>query len=460
MAADLLSLWHVLLGEALFAAAGIVLLMGLDDLAIDGVFFARLLWRRLTVYTRHPRARAEQLCRPAPGPMAILIPAWDEAGVIGRMLAELLRRLDYPDYRVFVGLYANDPATVAVVRAMADPRIEAVVGARPGPTTKADCLNRLWPAVRRHEAVTGRRFKGVVLHDAEDVVHPLELRVFDALLPRLSMVQLPVRPLPDPASPWIAGHYLDEFAEMHAKELVVREALGAAVPSAGVGCAIDRDMLDAIAGAAGGRPFDPASLTEDYELGHRLHALGGRGALVRIRGGDDRVMVATAEHFPADLDAAIRQKARWLAGIALAGWDRIGWRGGAATRWMLVRDRKGLLAAVLTMLAWLLALALLIDAALRALLPAAAQLPPATAGGTATLLAINGVLLIWRLLMRAGFTAHAYGWREGLRAVPRAVAGNAINALAAIVAMRRYWRSLRGAPLAWEKTRHRYPDAP
>ena len=50
--------------------------------------------------------------------------------------------------------------------------------------------------------------------------------------------------------------------------------------------------------------------------------------------------VATREHFPASFDAAVRQKARWLTGIALAGWDRIGWRGGLVNRWMLLRDRK------------------------------------------------------------------------------------------------------------------------
>lgn len=130
------------------------------------------------------------------------------------------------------------------------------------------------------------------------------------------MVQLPVMPLPDPRSRWVSGHYLDEFAESHAKDLVVREALRAAVPSAGVACAIDRQFLGRIA-AANGTPFDARCLTEDYELGHRIKALGGRGALVRVRSGDDRVVVATREHFPATFDAAVRQKSRWLTGIAL-----------------------------------------------------------------------------------------------------------------------------------------------
>ena len=89
-----------------------------------------------------------------------------------------------------------------------------------------------------------------MLHDAEDLVHPLELRLFDRLVERAALVQLPVLPLPDPRSRWISGHYADEFAESHIKELVVREAVGAAIPLAGVGCAIERGALDRLAARA------------------------------------------------------------------------------------------------------------------------------------------------------------------------------------------------------------------
>ncbi|WP_317617605.1 glycosyltransferase [Sphingomonas daechungensis] len=81
--------------------------------------------------------------------------------------------------------------------------------------------------------MTGRRAKAVVLHDAEDLVHRYELRVFDGLIGRAAVVQLPVLPLVDRNSRWISGHYCDEFAEAHIKELVVREAVGAAIPLAG-----------------------------------------------------------------------------------------------------------------------------------------------------------------------------------------------------------------------------------
>jgi bacteriophage N4 adsorption protein B len=37
--------------------------------------------------------------------MAVFVPAWDESAVIGQMLKATLKRLDYPDYRIFVGHY-------------------------------------------------------------------------------------------------------------------------------------------------------------------------------------------------------------------------------------------------------------------------------------------------------------------------------------------------------------------
>jgi adsorption protein B len=64
------------------------------------------------------------------------VPAWDESAVIGAMLANLLARLDYPHYRVFVGLYPHDPAGLAAVAAIAGPRLITTICSRPGPTTK------------------------------------------------------------------------------------------------------------------------------------------------------------------------------------------------------------------------------------------------------------------------------------------------------------------------------------
>jgi len=439
---------EIIMREAgLFAAAGF-LLLGLSDLAVD------LIWLRLKLVERgEPPLCVADLPPPLkPAPIAVFIPAWDEAAVIGPMLRGALDAWAEEDVLIFVGCYPNDPATIAAVRGVDDPRVHLVVGEAAGPTTKADCLNTLWLALEEEQRSSDRNVKAVVLHDAEDVVHPLALRVFATLVERWDFVQLPVRPLPDPQSRWIAGHYLDEFAESHGKELIVRQSLGAALPGAGVGCAFDRLALDFVAYETG-VPFDPGSLTEDYEMGLMLGVHRCSARFVRIAEAPGGRFVATREFFPATLAAAVRQKSRWIAGIALLGWDRLGWRGGAAERWMRLRDRQGPLAALVLFAGYLaLALWLLLKAGEAAAGRPLAPLPPLLDW----LGEVDLALLAWRLAMRCGFTAAAYGWREGLRAIPRAVVANMVAMLAAARAIALYRVQRRTGRTRWDKTRHRY----
>jgi adsorption protein B len=437
---------------ALFAGGGF-LLFAVNDLAVDLIYFARRLWRAGRVYKRYPRAFASYyVFNKDPGFIAILVPAWDESAVIAAMLKATLKRLDYDNYRIFVGHYRNDPGTAAAIASVPDERVQSIEVDADGPTTKADCLNYLYDALIEYETVTARSAKAVVLHDAEDVVHRFELRIFDGLIDGAAAIQLPVLPLIDPRSRWVGGHYCDEFAEAHIKELVVREAVGAAIPLAGVGCAIARRPLAQLAALQDGRPFSGTSMTEDYEVGLRLGAIGLKTMFVRIPiQPGERGVVASRGHFPATLGASVRQKARWLGGIALAGWDRLGWGGGIGEHWMRMRDRRGPLAAVLLLAAYGAAFLwsqIWLAEALGA--PIKARLNP----GLVTLLTINGYLLGWRVLMRASFTASAYGWRQGLVSVPRLVVGNVIAMLAAARAVSLH---LGGGASKWDKTRHIFP---
>lgn len=437
----------------LFAAIWF-LIGGIDDFLIDLIYAARLIGAR---FPAPPQAQVS----PVAGRMAVFIAAWDEAPVIGVMLRTALARFDHPDYRLYVGTYPNDPATIAAVADIAatDARVRLVIGDRPGPTTKADNLNTLWRALLRDEAEEGFRVLGIALHDAEDVVHPLELRVQAQMLARHDAVQLPVLPLPHPDSRWVSGHYLDEFAESHAKTLLVRRLLGAGLPLAGVGCAIRRDMLARIAALRGGKPFDAASLTEDYELGLTIGALGGTATLARVAEGPSGRPVAVRAYFPATFRSATRQKARWMTGIALAGWDRIGWAapGQIGDHWMRMRDRRATLAMPVLAIAYC-AMAL---CALSFVLHLASSVPsPAATPLVAGLLWGNFAMVGWRLAVRGLFVRQAYGWREALRSVPRAVVANIVALAAARRAIVIYVRLLRGGALHWDKTAHQFPDAP
>jgi adsorption protein B len=441
-------LYLVMREAGLFAAVGF-LLLGISDLAVD---FLWILFRprRAATPTELPPPAGRELL-----PLAVFIPAWDESEVIGPMLSSALAAWSGDEaVRLYVGCYPNDPATIAAVRSVRDARVRLVIGPRPGPTTKADCLNGLWRALLEDEARSDVETVAVVLHDAEDVVHPRELGLFRAFIGRYALVQLPVLPLVDRQSRWIGGHYADEFAEAHGKELVVRQAIGAALPSAGVGCAFARDALERIAAAADGRPFDAGSLTEDYELGLRIAAVGGRGIFVRTVDPDSGRLVAVREYFPGTLGAAVRQKGRWMTGIALSGWDRLGWRGGLAERWMRLRDRQTPLAALLlfagygAMSLWVLAGPIMVFGGYP---------PPPLSPLFLRLAELNLLLLLWRLAVRFASTTSAYGWREGARAVPRMAVANLVAMLAAATALSRYREQRRTGRAVWGKTAHRFP---
>uniref|UniRef100_UPI003A84A045 glycosyl transferase family protein n=1 Tax=Sphingomonas sp. GlSt437 TaxID=3389970 RepID=UPI003A84A045 len=451
-AAPVLAGWDAATRELLLFAAVGFLVGGIDDLAIDLVY----LWQRW-LGVCGLASTAIRLGN-GHGRIAVFIPAWDEAGVIDAMLRHTLATIDHPDYRIYVGTYPNDRATISAVAHVAesDTRVRLVIGSANGPTTKADCLNALWRALARDVALDGEPVRAIALHDAEDVVHPLELRLFDALLDEHDAVQLPVQPLPHRRSRLIGGHYLDEFAEAHGKQLVVRQALGAALPLAGVGCAIGYSVIARIAAERQGAPFDADSLTEDYELGLRIAALGGRATFARVRPAAGEPLIAVNAYFPATITAAVRQKARWMTGIALAGWDRTGWGQWHAwgEHWMRMRDRRAPLAVLVLVAAYVGLVGGTVSMAGRAVV-AQTGAPPLL---PAWLVAVNLSLLAWRLVWRAAFTARVHGWGEAALSVPRAIIGNVIAMLAARRALVTYVAQLRGGPTRWDKTEHQFPD--
>lgn len=435
----------------LFAAVGF-LIGGIDDLAIDLIWFARLARARFGA----PLSVARLTPAAAQGRLAIFVAAWRESHVIAPMLTAALARFDHPDYRIYVGAYPNDPATIDAIAGVAerDDRVRLVIGANPGPTTKADNLNAVWRALVSDDAASGTRTRAIVIHDAEDVVDPGELAVYDALLGDHAVVQIPVVPLIDDGARLVSGHYADEFAESHMKTLVVRAALGAGLPLAGVGCAIRMDALETIA-AAHGQPFDSTSLTEDYEIGLQLGTMGLSACFARVRH-DDGSLVAVRAYFPSTIRAAVAQKARWMTGIALAGWDRIGWGRPFDLRehWMRMRDRRAPIAVVVLATAYSALACWSLSWALHGVTKTP---PPNTDGTVATLLMINAGLLGWRMAMRAAITTRLYGWREGAWSIPRVLIANYIALLAAKRALAGYLRTLNGAPPRWDKTDHVFP---
>lgn len=438
--------------ELLLFAAFWFIFGAIDELVVDLVW----LGLRVTGRARDRVVPREKEVVPLVGRMAVLVPAWHEADVIGAMIGYTTKAWPHEKLTIYLGCYCNDPDTIAAAMegAGGDGRVRMVVHDREGPTTKADCLNRLYLAMCEDEARTGEPFSGVLLHDSEDMVHPAALSLMNRALQSADFVQIPVRPEPQRASPWVAGHYSDEFTEAHAKSLVVRDALGAAIPAAGVGCAFSREILERMAdrprseGENG--PFSTDSLTEDYELGLLVSHDGAKSRFLRLRDSAGE-LVATRAFFPATLEESVRQKTRWIHGIALQGWDRLGWAGRPVDVWMALRDRRGPLTAIVLVAAYGL---LVIEGILALARLVGWQDTVVMSPLLKTMLVISFASFVWRSIWRFGFTAREYGLAEGLRACLRIPIANLVSILAGRRALAAYVRTLLGKQVYWDKTRH------
>ncbi|MDJ0641521.1 MAG: glycosyl transferase family protein [Erythrobacter sp.] len=448
--------WLTLFQHELLLFAGVFFLIGaVDDLAVDFVW----LWLKMRGKAATPTLDRQQLRNaPLSGPAAVFIPAWQEAEVIGDTVSHALSAWPQASMRLYVGCYRNDPDTIAAVMrgAHGDPRLRIVIHNREGPSTKADCLNRLYSAMRDDERRMGVLFSSVVFQDAEDFVDPAALGLLDkAIADGADFAQLPVEPLVQPdrglLGRHLGSHYCEEFAEAHGKAMVVRDALGAALPGAGVGCAVSRDAIQKLCRRRYDlRPFAQESLTEDYELGIAVAENGGNCRFVRARGDDGR-LIATRAYFPARLDHVVRQKTRWVHGIALQGWDRIGWADGLTETWMRARDRRGPLTALVLLVGYtLLAITLIGWLAVVAGLGEPMTLSPFLKA----LLIANLFAFTWRAAWRFGWTMSVYGVVEGLRAVLRIPLTNVVSIMAGRRALTAYVRSLRGKGVEWDKTPH------
>lgn len=453
----LLAAMQMLQQELIYFAAFWFVLGAVDEFAVDCIWIVVRVRQWVRPSARRDFSPNAQL----QGCLAVFVAAWQESQVIGHMIAHTLRAWPQRDLRLYVGCYGNDPATVgaAMKAAAGDPRLRIVLHDLAGPTTKADCLNRVYRAMSEDERREGFRFRGVIMHDAEDMVHPDAIRVIDEGLNEADFVQLPVRPEPQASSPWIAGHYSDEFAEAHGKTLVVRDALRVPIPAAGVGCGFARESLAHLAqlrttGTSQG-PFASECLTEDYELGLLLSDGGARSRFLRLRSSDGQ-LIATRAYFPSTLESAVRQKSRWVHGIALQSWDRLGWSRRPLDVWMRLRDRRGPMMAVVlaAAYAWLC-----LTGVLLAFEGAGWTLPASGTPALRAMLAVSTASLLWRVAMRFVLTTREYGVVEGLRSIPRLFVANVIAIMAGRRALGAYVRTLRGAAIVWDKTEHRHHPA-
>ncbi|MFW6127525.1 MAG: DUF4434 domain-containing protein [Thermodesulfobacteriota bacterium] len=422
----------VFLKGLLWFVALVFFLSGLDDCFIDLYYAVRSVHRRLFVLPKYRPLTETQLLALAEQPVAVMIPAWQEAPVIRQMLENTIRTLNYANYHIFVGTYPNDPETRREVEAVREhfDNVHRIVCPKDGPTNKADCLNWIYQGIKLFEKEHRLQFAVFVMDDSEDLVHPLSLKNY--LIPRKDMIQLVVLPLEPKWSKFTEGHYCDEFAEMHYKNLVVREFLSHSMPSAGVGCAFSRRAVEAMTSLAQNQLFNINSLTEDYDIGLRLDSLGLK--TIFVKQAIDRYVsrrnfftgkwrqvkvqefISTRGPFPKTFRTAVRQKSRWIVGICLQGWANPGWPGDLSGKYMLFRDRKSLLTSYVNMLGYVVVTGILLYWLWIYLSPEAYRYPPLVERGTWLwyLILADTFFMVLRIYYRALCTFHFYGLGQAL----------------------------------------------
>jgi cellulose synthase/poly-beta-1,6-N-acetylglucosamine synthase-like glycosyltransferase len=225
----------------------------------------------------------------------VLVPAYREPEVIDTLLHHL-GALDYPAERLDLKLLLEADDTETVERALRHPLADSVdiVLVPPGePRTKPKALNY---------GLTLARGELVTIYDAEDQPDPLQLRraaaAFADAPDDLACLQAQLtyrNPDQNLITRWFTIEYLMWFSLF----LPGLAATDAPIPLGGTSNHIRRRALEGLGG------WDPYNVTEDADLGVRLHRVGWRcGVLGSV----------TYEEANSDFVNWMKQRSRWYKG--------------------------------------------------------------------------------------------------------------------------------------------------
>lgn len=271
-------------------------------LALAGMLAVSLLKIAALTATLLPDRRCPATPRvPGPLPFVSLLVALYREGAVAERLVRHLERLDYPRDRmeVLVAVEADDSLTRrALERAALPPWMRTVVVPDGTIRTKPRALNL---------ALDQCRGDVIGVYDAEDAPAPDQLRLVAA-----AFAQAPARvaclqgvlDFYNPRSNWLARCFTLEYATWFRVLLPGLARLGLPLPLGGTTLFFRRRALENLGG------WDAHNVTEDADLGMRLHRAGYRTALL------DSV---TMEEANCRTLPWIRQRSRWLKGY-MATW--------------------------------------------------------------------------------------------------------------------------------------------
>lgn len=274
---------------------GIALLLGL----VSVPFFGLVLLRLTATFENHPVEAAGAgafLLEDSELPTyTVLVPLYREVRILPQLINAMCA-LDYPPARLDVKILVeeHDILTREALAASALPCfIDVVVAPKGEPRTKPRALN-----VGLAEAMG----EYLVVYDAEDVPHPLQLRHaacrFHRAPKRLACLQARLV-IDNTDDNWLTRLFTIEYAQLFDVLNPTLAAAGLPIPLGGTSNHFRMDVLRKIGG------WDAWNVTEDADLGIRLAALG-------YDVGD--LPSSTHEEAPARLSAWFAQRTRWFKG--------------------------------------------------------------------------------------------------------------------------------------------------
>ena len=483
MPSELILLIYYIMWYFLVALACLFIISGIDDLFFDGYYWIRYVFRLWKTRDYKPLTY-ERLAEKEEQMIAVLIPCWHEAGVIGTMLKHNCYSIDYSNYYLFVGVYPNDPKTINEVQEVADliKNVRCVIGTTPGPTNKAANLNGIYHYVKAFEKTLKNSFNIFVFHDSEDIIHPMSFKLYNYLIPRKEMVQIPVFPLEINYLNFTHWLYADEFSEIHTKDIIVRESIHGHVPSAGVGTAFSRHALQLLEDPTTRTPFSTNSLTEDYRTSLALRIRGLKQIFVtetilrmkwRPRGffrkgyvqKPTKEYIATRALFPLTYTKAVRQKARWIIGIVFQEWLHTQWPKEWIIKFTLAHDRKSFVTHLINGFGYFVFLFWVVYSLCTYTNPEYPSLQEQfnLHPWVWWLIVTVTLMMIERMIQRMIAIRRVYGWIPSFLSIPRTFYGNLLNLHALIRAYKVYYTTPQSQTSSkqpsWDKTDHHFPGS-
>jgi cellulose synthase/poly-beta-1,6-N-acetylglucosamine synthase-like glycosyltransferase len=289
----------IALGLVLLTKLVLWLLVGVSIMLYSVILVYRVLLFRRSLQADIVHTVTDEHARAVPDAelpvYTVLIPAYREPEVIAGLIANIVA-LEYPPSRLDVKLLIehDDPETLDAIHACEPPPHITVVLIPPSePRTKPKAVN-FGLCLAEGELVT--------IYDAEDRPEPLQLRrsavAFTRVEPNVVCLQAALAYFnadQNIITRWFESEYLCWF-QFFLPGLAARSA---PIPLGGTSNHIRREALD----LAGG--WDAFNVTEDADLGVRLHRMGYRCAVL------DSV---TLEEATSDFVNWARQRSRWQKG--------------------------------------------------------------------------------------------------------------------------------------------------